>query len=419
MPSKKLTLTGVAGTALMITALAGCTTPASEAGGRPSDEPSSPASSGRPGSAAPSSPASSAPEVEPVAMTSNVKDGAKAVKVDTLVSAKAQAGTLSKVTLAYAYTDRLGKKQEGTVDGEVSKDKAGWTASERLEPDASYKLTLVGANGSGQSSTEKFAFKTQDLSLREQTYASLYPQQDQKVGVGMPVVINFDVPVKNKTEFEKNLHVTSTPAQEGSWHWVSSTQVRFRPQNYWKPGTQVSVNADVNGVSAGGGIYGQSSAKTSFTVGRSMITKVDLATDVAKVYTDGKLVRTIYVSGGKAGWQTRSGTKLIMGKEYNKTMTNEMIGAEEDYSLTAKYALRITNSGEFLHSAPWNAGNFGRRNASHGCVGMSTADSGWLYERALIGDPVVTTGSSRDMELDNGWGDWNVSYKEYAKGSRV
>src|SRR3712207_8484380 len=55
-------------------------------------------------------------------------------------------------------------------------------------------------------------------------------------------------------------------------------------------------------------------------------------------------------------------------------------GAEEDYTLVAKYALRITNSGEFLHSAPWNAANFGVRNASHGCVGMSIADSAWRSE---------------------------------------
>ncbi len=33
-----------------------------------------------------------------------------------------------------------------------------------------------------------------------------------------------------------------------------------------------------------------------------MIIKINLASDVAKVYRNGKLVRTIYVSGGKPGW---------------------------------------------------------------------------------------------------------------------
>ena len=94
----------------------------------------------------------------------------------------------------------------------------------------------------------------------------------------MPVVLNFDVPVKNKAEFEKNLQVTSSPAQAGSWRWFSDTEVRYRPKNYWKPGTKVTAYANVNGVNAGGGIYGQSSTKTSFTVGRSMKIRINLAT---------------------------------------------------------------------------------------------------------------------------------------------
>jgi len=147
--------------------------------------------------------------------------------------------------------------------------------------------------------------------------------------------------------------------------------------------------------------------------------RINLASDVAKVYRNGKVVRTIYVSAGKPGWQTRSGVKLIMGKEYNKKMTNEMIGAKEDYTLVSQYAMRITNSGEFIHSAPWNAGYFGRSNASHGCTGMSNADAGWLYTHTLVGDPVITTGTSRQMELGNGYGDWNLSYGKYKQGSAL
>ena len=147
----------------------------------------------------------------------------------------------------------------------------------------------------------------------------------------MPVIVTFDVPVKNRREFEKNMHVTSSPAQQGSWHWYHSREVRFRPKNYWKPGTKVTVAANINGLNAGGGIYGQMSKKTHFTVGRSMITKINLSTDVAKVYRNGKFVRRIYVSGGKPGWQTRSGVKLIMDKLYTTRMTNQMIGAREEY----------------------------------------------------------------------------------------
>jgi lipoprotein-anchoring transpeptidase ErfK/SrfK len=336
------------------------------------------------------------------------------------VAVKASQGTLQKVKLTYKGTDTKGKKISGTVDGKVNAAKTAWTATERLEPSATYSLSMTGPNASDHATTSaKSTFKTANLTLQQQTFPTLYPLKGSKVGVGMPVALTFDVPVKDKKSIEKNLHVTTVPKQQGSWHWFSDTEVRYRPKSYWKPGTKVSVKADVNSVSAGNGVYGQNSTSTNFTVGRSMVIKINLRSDVAKVYKNGKAVRTIYVSAGKPGWQTRSGTKLIMSHEYNKRMTNEMIGAKENYDLNVAYAMRITNSGEFLHSAPWNAGYFGRSNASHGCTGMSTANAAWLMNNTLIGDPVVFTGSSRGMELGNGWGDWNESFKQYKKGSAL
>jgi len=412
--STRTLLTGVAGTVLLSTVLAGCgDLPTGQAGGTSSSPPS--AAAERPSSSSGGATSS----VAPVRLTANVADRATGVKVSTLVKVRASAGTVSKVKLSYTGVDGKGQQVKGRVSGSRAKDGSRWRADERLEPSATYTLAVTARNGAREASTTTTTFKTERLTLAQQTFPSLYPLRGSKVGVGMPVVVRFDVPVTNRAEVERNLHVKATPAQKGSWHWYSGSEVRYRPQHYWKPGTKVKVEADLNGVKAGGGIYGQSSASTSFTVGRSLVTKVNLASDVARVYRDGKLVRRILVSGGKPGWQTRSGTKLIMAKEYNKKMTNEMIGAEEDYTLVAKYALRITNSGEFLHSAPWNTGNFGRRNASHGCVGMSIADSAWLYNNTLIGDPVVTTGSSRSIEPGNGYSDWNVSFATYAKGSAL
>ena len=409
----------LAGSLLLATVLISCSAPPGEL-----PQNLAPSFSGSPSAGSTSAPATSTPTptpaaVDPVTLTSNVKDGSTKVKVDTLVSAKASAGTLSEVKLSYAYTDGKGTTQKGSVSGELNKNKTEWVADERLEPAASYKLTMVGSNAVKEKTEESTSFKTQNLTLSQQTFASLYPLPDSLVGIGMPVVVNFDVPVKNKKEFERNLVVKSSPAQKGTWHWYNDREVRFRPAKFWKPGTEVKVQANLNGLNAGGGIYGQSSETTSFEVGRSFVTKVDLAKKVAKVYRNGDKVRTIPISAGKNGWQTRSGTKLVMAKEYNKKMTNEMIGAKEDYSLTAQYAIRITNSGEFLHSAPWNAGYFGRSNASHGCVGMSNSNAGWLYERVLIGDPVITTGSSRKLEKGNGYSDWNISYKQYKKGSSI
>jgi len=421
MSSTRTTLTALAGSLLLVGVVGGCgTSPAAQSDGGSSSQPSTQSRTTGGAAETTGSPSTSpSPSEGPVTVKANVRDGASKVEVDTRVKVSASDGTLSKVTLAYSGTDSNGRSTKGTVEGKLADDGTTWTAADRLEPSARYTLTTTASNEAQKPKTKTTTFRTQSLTLDEQTFPTLLPKKGSKVGVGMPVVLNFDVPVRDRAVVEKNLHVTSTPQQTGTWSWLSDTEVHFRPKTYWKAGTKVEVDADVNGVSAGSGIYGQQSASTSFTVGRSLITKVDLDTDVAKVYRDGKLVRTILVSGGKPGWQTRSGTKLIMAKEYNKVMTNEAIGAEEDYRLTAKYALRITNSGEFLHSAPWNTANFGRRNASHGCVGMSTADSGWLYEETLIGDPVVTTGTSRTIEQGNGYSDWDISYAAYAKRSAL
>ena len=410
MPTRTLRrLCGAAGAVLLATTLAAC-------GGNPADpaaitsqQPDSPASIEPP----------PMPKPDPVTFKSNVKNGASNVKVNTLVTVQSDWGTLTKVKLSYINTDRQGRKQRGTVAGKISKDRTSWTASDRLEPGAAYELISVGRNWVKQPKTNTSTFRTQKLPLDKQTYPTIYPLNGSHVGIGMPVVLTFDVPIKNKREFEKNLHVKSSPAQQGTWHWYSSTQVRYRPKKFWKPGTKVSVTAEINGLYAGNGVYGQNSAKTHFTVGRPQITKINLSSDVARVYRNGKLARTIYVSGGKSGWQTRSGTKLIMDKLYVTKMTNTMIGAREHYSLRVKYAMRITTSGEFLHAAPWNAAYFGRRNASHGCVGMSTANAAWLFNRTLIGDPVITTGSSRGVEYGNGYSDWNMSYANYKKGSAL
>ena len=395
----------------------------SACGSGPRPQPAEAASQSAPASGSPSGAASSsAPTLtpsRPVNLSSNVKDGASGVKVDTLVSAKAEFGTLTKVTLTYRGHDQRGRTIKGGVDGRLSRDHTRWTATERLEPNSVYALSMTGKNPEKAVVKQSRSFRTHNLSLAQQTFPTIYPLPESRVGIGMPVILTFDVPVKNRKEFEKNLHVTASPAQPGTWHWFSSREVHYRPRNYWKPGTKVSVHASINGVNAGGGIYGQKSANTSFTVQRSLITKVDLAKHRAKVYRDGKHIRTIPISAGKSGWQTRSGTKLIMDKEYTHRMTNEMIGAEETYDLNVHYAMRITNSGEFLHAAPWNTGNFGRVNASHGCVGMSTSNARWLFNQVLIGDPVITTGSSRRVEEQNGYADWNVSYADYAKGSAL
>ena len=90
------------------------------------------------------------PEPDPVVLTANVADKATKVTVDTLVKVTAKTGTLTKVKVAYRYTDRAGKTAKGALDGALSKNKASWTATERLEPAATYAISMTGKNPPGR-----------------------------------------------------------------------------------------------------------------------------------------------------------------------------------------------------------------------------------------------------------------------------
>ena len=170
--------------------------------------------------------------------------------------------------------------------------------------------------------------------------------------------------------------VTSTPEQKGSWYWLNDREAHFRPARYWKAGTDVSVDIDVNSLPAGNGIYGQESRTIDFHVGDSHVYKVNAQTHQMQVLSNGKLLRTIPITTGKAGFITRSGTKVIIEKFAEKRMNSETVGINRDspeaYDIDdVQWAMRVTYSGEFLHAAPWSVSSQGYANVSHGCTGMS------------------------------------------------
>lgn len=363
-----------------------------------------------------------APTPDPVAMVAAPANGTKNVKVDTLVGVAASNGTLTKVTVSGPVKDRAGKVTTVAVSGALNQAKTAWRATNRLEPGVSYTVISTGKNPEGTAAKTTSTFTTQQLTLDDQTFATVSPLPGT-YGVAMPIVLTFDVPVTDRKAFEQHLSVTASPKQEGSWSWYSASEVHYRPRTYWQPGTKIKMTADLNSVAAGKGVYGQESRTADYTIGRSVITKVDLDSRRAQVRIDGNVARTIKVSGGKSGFITRSGTKVINEKLAVTQMRSETVGINnndpEAYDLKVKWAMRITNSGEFLHAAPWNVANMGIRNSSHGCIGMNTADAQWLFNAVNIGDPVVVVGTDRGLEKGNGWTDWDVSYAQFAKGSAL
>lgn len=361
------------------------------------------------------------PDASPVAKTfegtisMNVKSRTE-VKVDQHVQVRSSAAQLQNVTLT---------GPGGDVPGKLATSSVRWRATGTLRPSSRYVVSGTAIGNNGVRKQFKRTFHTQKLTLDQQTYPSFSPVAGATVGIAMPVIIRFDVPVTDKANIEKHLQVTSQPAQVGAWHWISDNEIHWRPKNFWKAGTKVTVAANIGGVPAGNGIYGQLDRTETFNIGRSQVLKVDLRSDQMNVVRNGKTIRTLPVTAGKEPeYTTRSGIKVIIEKDRRHDMNSETIGIDpnsaDGYNLKGvEYAMRVTYSGEFIHAAPWSVASQGHTNVSHGCTGLSTANAGWLYNNTLIGDPVIYTGTSRQMTLTNGYGDWTEPFSTYAQGSAL
>ena len=241
-------------------------------------------------------------------------------------------------------------------------------------------------------------------------------------GVGIIPKVTFDkeVPTSSRQDIESRLQVSASPTPvQGAWRWLDSTTVAYRPNGFWPGHDKVTITANLTNARIPGGsgendAWGKGKVTGGFSTGRAMIINLNGKTDQGYATIDGKKVRTFPISLGKAGYTTRSGIKTLTEKYRYQRMTNQGVTDEEVYDLQVPYAMRMTDTGEFLHAAPWN-GNIGYANTSHGCSNLTMEDAEWFYNRMLYGDPVVTTGTDRPMESWNGPGGlWNIKFKQWA-----
>jgi lipoprotein-anchoring transpeptidase ErfK/SrfK len=208
--------------------------------------------------------------------------------------------------------------------------------------------------------------------------------------------------------------VYSNPPQAGSWGWLSSQRVDYRPQNYWKPGTKVSVDIAMDGVNVGDGKFGTKDRQVSFTVGRDQETVVDVQSDQAAVFRDGQQVKSFPVSGGMPGLDTWGGTFAVIDKSPDVRMDSRTAGLGDAYDIPdVKWDVHFTYSGTYVHSAPWSVGDQGVRNVSHGCVGTNPDDAEWFYDSTLPGDVIKVVNSPRTGTLGNGFNDWQASWTDW------
>jgi lipoprotein-anchoring transpeptidase ErfK/SrfK len=299
-------------------------------------------------------------------------------------------------------------------------------ASSALQPARTYRLTAVATSPDGtkvtKSATVRSAKPAKKLS------ATITPGRGADVGVGMPIIVNLSrsVPSKaGKAAVQSALKVTANkPIGVGAWGWVTDSQLQFRPRHFWPGHTKVKVKAALAGVFAGRkGGWAVEDTSTRFTVGRSQVMTVSGVSHSFVIKRNGKVVRSGGVSLGKSGFTTRSGIKVIMTREVSHRMKSSTVGipdgSADSYDLDVPYAMRVTNSGEFVHGAPWNH-QIGFANASHGCTNLTLTNAIWLYHNSMIGDPVVTSGTGRASELGNGLGGaWNLKWKSWKALSAV
>lgn len=227
---------------------------------------------------------------------------------------------------------------------------------------------------------------------------SFNPTNGSIVGAAKPIYINFQRPIANRQMAQDAVHITSVPPVPGRFYWTTDTQLRWRPQDFWPAGTTVYIDA--------------AGTKSSFTVPEQLVATIDNDTHEMTIVRNGEVEKTFPVSMGKSGYETKNGTYYVLEKFADIVMDSSTYGvpvsSAEGYKIKVQDAVRIDNSGIFVHSAPWSTGAQGNSNVSHGCINLSPANAQWFYDNFGSGDAVVIKNSTGIYDKPDGASDWQM-----------
>jgi lipoprotein-anchoring transpeptidase ErfK/SrfK len=344
-------------------------------------------------------------------LQASIIDGAIDVSVDSPVTVSAGDGVLGAVTLV--------NERGAAVDGLLSRDGLTWSSAEPLGYNKKYTLT---AEAQGLSGTARSSVTFQTHSPENLTMPYVLPNDGEVVGVGQPIAIRFDENIGDRIAVQRAIKITTSPAVEGAFYWLSNREVRWRPQNYWKPGTTVDVQVDTYGVDMGDGLFGQDDASTRFTVGDEVIATADDATKTMTVRINGQVAKTMPMSMGKDKSPTDNGAYII-GDRYSFLIMDSStygvpVNSPDGYRTEVEWATQMSYSGIYVHSAPWSVGSQGRSNVSHGCLNVNPANALWFHDTTKRGDIVEvvnTVGST--LPGTDGLGDWNIPWDQWKAGN--
>ena len=338
------------------------------------------------------------------------KNGATGVDTTGALKVSAAQGKLTKVTVT---------GPDGAVDGAISADGASWVPAGVLHTGTHYSVSATAVDASGRNAVQQSTFTT--LTPKSVNYGNFNINAGSTYGVGMEVSIHFNKPVADQAATHKGITVTASNGVEVAGHWFGNQRIDFRPEQYWAPGTKVTLHLRLNGVQMSPGVYGQQSKDVSFTIGRSQTSVVDNHTKILKIYRDGKLYKSYPASLGDPQHTTYNGKMVIEEKSPVVDMDSQTVGLGNAYHIKdVPHGMRLSDSGTFAHGNYWRPVSvFGHENTSHGCVGLHDVKGGgdpntpaaWFYNHSLIGD-VIQVVNSPDKIIDpsNGLNGWNMSW---------
>jgi lipoprotein-anchoring transpeptidase ErfK/SrfK len=385
-------------------------------------------------SAAPSTPTHTAAPAAAITTSVTTKSG---VNPAAPISVQVADGTLSSVQLINPQEDRV-------VHGKLDTGHTSWHSTEALGYGKSYRLSATAVNSDGKKTTTSSSFSTLtpgNMTMPYfQTIGGYALRNHATYGVGIVPIVHFDEHVTNKKAAEKALHVTTTPHVDGSWYWVDDQNVHWRAKGYYRPGTKVTIAADVYGIDVGDNLYGQSDKSVSFTIGRYQKTVADdtrKGPGRVKVYNGaGKVIRTMdtsmgqhsgtTVNGNYINYYTLDGAYTVIAHENPANMCSDSYGlpanAPGGYPCEKIYwSTKISVDGIYLHqlNTTLTAQKEGV-DVSHGCLNLNLSNAKWFYTHSLLGDPVIVKGAKKAPKIEM-WqgGDWSVPWSTWLAGSAL
>ncbi|MGW2516680.1 L,D-transpeptidase [Streptomyces sp. NPDC001617] len=349
----------------------------------------------------------------------SAKDGSTDASINT-TGVKVSGGKLTDVKMTVAGSGQA-------VAGSISGNGDTWKPNEQLERGTKYQISATAKDSGGHTAAANSIFTT--VTSANSFIGTYTPDNGTTVGVGMPVSFNFDKVISDKKAVQSHITVTSSSGQKVVGHWFGSQRLDFRPEEYWKAGSKVTMNIDLDGVQGANGVYGVQKKTVTFTIGRSQVSTVDVNTQTMTIVRDGKTFKTVPVSTGSPQHTTYNGQMVISEKFVQTRMNSQTVGLGGEYDIPdVPHAMRLTTSGTFIHGNYWyNKANppFGREGTSHGCVGLAdvqgaqgATNAKWFYDNSLIGDVVIVKNSpDKTVAPDNGLNGWNLTWSDWIAGS--